>query len=193
MKKGKIVHSPSVQAIPLLTKDGDYRYLGILQSDNILHAQTKQIAKKEFLRRIRNILNTELTGRNTADAVRTYAMPIMRYGFGILSWTKDELRAIDRKVRKILTKGKFHHPKSNLHRLYMSRDRGGRGLIGVVDCHRAECTNTAAYLYTASKTDPLCKIILRAEEPKKHGIMSYLTPNRGLLKSTRNTKRSYSK
>ena len=49
MKKGKIVHSPSVQAIPLLTKDGDYRYLGILQSDNILHDQTKQIAKKEFL------------------------------------------------------------------------------------------------------------------------------------------------
>ena len=61
----------------------------------------------------------------------------------------------------------------------MSRDRGGRGLIGVIDCHRAECTNTAEYLSSASKTDPLCKIILQAEEPKKHGIMSYLTHNRG--------------
>ena len=125
--------------------------------------------KKEFLNRIRSILKAELNAKNTTDAIRTYAMPVMRYGFGILKWTAAELRAIDRKVRKCLTKGRFHHPKSNTHRLYLSRKEGGRGLIGATDCHRQECTKLAKYLTTSE--DKFSKIICATDRLKKHGIL----------------------
>lgn len=89
----------------------------------------------------------------------------------------NELRAIDRKVRKILTKGRFRHPKSNTHRLYLSRKEGGRGLIGASDCHRQECTALATYLQTSD--DALAKIVFENEKPKKYGLLTYLEKPRG--------------
>jgi len=81
-------------------------------------------------------------------------------GFRILKWTAIEMRAIDRKVGKVLTKGKFYHSKSNVHRLYISRQRGeggGRGLIGAIDYHQQECTALTQYL--ADSKDLLCLVI----------------------------------
>ena len=177
MKKGKVVNLPTVEGMPILENDDSYKYLGILQNNKIIHEKSKDKAKKEFLNRVRMILKAELNAKNTTDAIKTYAMPIMRYGFGVLKWTANELRAIDRKVRKILTKGRFHHPKSNTHRLYLSRKEGGRGLIGTTDCHRQECTKLAEYLSLG--TDQSSRIICQFEKTKKHGILSFLDPVRG--------------
>ena len=135
-----------------------------MQGNEILHDKAKVIAKKEFFQRIRIILKNEINTNNTIDAIRTYAMLVMRYRFGILKWTVAELRTIDRKVRKILTKGKIHHPKSNTHRLYMSRKEGARGLIGAFDCHGQECTALATYLENSE--DDFSKIILENERQK---------------------------
>ena len=115
-----------------------------------MHDKSKVNAKKEFLNRVRLILKAELNAKNTTDAIKTYAMPIMRYGFGVIKWTSAELRNMDRKVQKALTKGRFHHPKSNTHRLHLVQKEGGRGLIGVEDCHRQECTKLAEYLITGT-------------------------------------------
>ena len=176
MKKGEIVNLPTVEGIPILENEDRYKYLGLLQSDKIMHEESKEKAKKEFLSRVRMILKAELNATNTTVAIKTYAMPIMRYGFGVLKWTAVELRTIDRQVRKILTKGRFHHPKSNTHRLYLSRKEGGRGLIGVTDCHRQECTKLAVYLSTS--TDLHSQIICQVEKPMKHGILSFLEPTK---------------
>ena len=43
---------------------------------------------------MREILKTELNAKNTVNAIRTYAMPILRYGFGVLRWSKAELRRL---------------------------------------------------------------------------------------------------
>ena len=171
MTQGKIVNLPTVKGIPILQNEDNYKYLGLLQTNKVLHDASKDLAKKEFLNRIRAILTTESNAKNTTDAIKTYAIPVMRYGFGILKWTPVEVRAIDRKVRKILTKGRFHHPKSNTHRLYLSREEGVRGLIGVIDCHRQECSNLAKYLNNS--TDQLSRIICTNEKPKTHGILSF--------------------
>ena len=96
----------------------------------------------------------------------------MRYGFGILKWTTAELKQIDRKTRKIFTKYKFHHPKSNLHRLYLHRKLGGRGIISAEDCHRQECWALAEHINT--NEDPITKIVLESESTKKLGILRYL-------------------
>ena len=97
IKKGKFKSLPDVQDIPLLGEDDSYKYLGILQADILLHDKAKRSAKKEFFTRVRKILKAELTAKHTVNAITTYAMPVMRYGFGVLSWTVNELNAIDNK------------------------------------------------------------------------------------------------
>ena len=92
-------------------------------------------------------------------------MPIMRYGFGILKWTKTELDKLDRKIRKLLTENGFHHPKSNTHRLYSSRADGGRGICSTHDCYQQECSSVAKYLEEAT-TDPLTELIKTTEDVK---------------------------
>ena len=100
MKRGKVSESTETREIPLLTGDDDYKYLGVMESNMILHEKEKTKAKKEFTKRVREILKKELNGKNTADAIRTYAMPILRYGFGILKWGKAELSSPDRKYKR---------------------------------------------------------------------------------------------
>ena len=92
-------------------------------------------------------------------------MPIMRYGFGIIKWTKTKLDKLDQKIRKLLTENGFHHPKSNIHRLYSSRVNGGRGICSTYDCYQQECSSVAKYLEEAT-TDPLTELIKTTEDAK---------------------------
>ena len=175
IEKGQITDSPCVNDIPLLSADESYKYLGILQADTIRHKEVKEKTKKEYFKRVREILKAEINARNTANAITTYAMPILRYGFGILKWTQGELRTIDTKTRKTLTKYGFHHPKSNVHRLYLSRKCGGRGMTSAMDCYIQECTALAAYMKNEvdNGKDSLVKIVAEVEKKKTYGIMSY--------------------
>jgi hypothetical protein len=143
-------------------------HLGISEASNILHDEIKTKATKEFIRRTRAILKANLTARNTAQAINGFATPILRYGFGVLNWTKTELTKMDRKVRKLLTKSKYHHPKSNALRLHTSRAGGGRGIVSVLDCYEQECSSIAKYLDTAKEEgeDPLAELIRELEDKK---------------------------
>ena len=62
-------------------------------------------------------------------AVNTWAVSVMRYGAGILKWNTDELKSLDKRTRKFKTMHGAPHPKSDVHRVYLSRKKGGRGLI----------------------------------------------------------------
>ena len=71
-------------------------------------------------------------------AVNTWAVSLMRYGAGILGWNTNELQKLDRKTRKIMTINKEPHPRSDVARIYVSRRRGGRGLISCESCVKGE-------------------------------------------------------
>ena len=71
---------------------------------------------------------------------------MVRYTAGILEWNKPELKAMDVKSWKLLTmKGAFHM-NSNVDRLYMKRQVGGRGLISVEECVRTEELGLSEYV-----------------------------------------------
>ena len=53
----------------------------------------------------------------------------LRYGAGIIEWTKEDLQKIDRKTRKVMTMNKDFHPKSDTARLCVSRKKRGRVLV----------------------------------------------------------------
>ena len=86
-------------------------------------------------------MKSKLHGRNKIKAITTWAVSLVRYGAGIIEWKKEDLQKMDRKTRKAMTMNKEFHPKSDTARLYVSRKKGGRGLISCEECVRTEETS----------------------------------------------------
>ena len=98
----------------------------------------------------------------------------MRYGAGVIGWTKQELQKMERKTRKVLTMNKELRPKSDTGRFYVPRRRGGRGLTSCEDCVRTEENSFCWYVKNSNeemlrKVDEN-KLMQNGEtiEPKRH-------------------------
>ena len=92
------------------------------------------------------MLKSELNGKNKINAINTWTVCVLRYGAGIIRWTKEELKILDRKTRKVLTMNGAFHPKSDVDRLYVSRVNGGRGPISCEGCVRSEENSLGWYV-----------------------------------------------
>ena len=62
-----------------LIEGTDYKYLGILQSDQIRYTEMKEKLKAEYLRRICKVLETELNGGNIIKGINIWAVSLLRY------------------------------------------------------------------------------------------------------------------
>ena len=123
-----------------------YKYLGILEADNIKHQEMKITIRKEYFSRVKAILKSKLNGGNTVKAINTWAVPVVRYSGGIVDWTKEDLEIMDRKTRKLMTINKALHPRACVARLYIPRNQGGRGMQSVEDCINMEKRTLGQYL-----------------------------------------------
>ena len=63
------------------------------------------------------------------NTINWWLVSLLRYSGGMVKWTKIELLNLDRKTRKVLT---IHN--ANVCGLYLSRKKGGRGLISMEIC-----------------------------------------------------------
>ena len=138
LKRRKVVKSegiklPDNRKMRSLNANEEYKYLGILQADQIKQKKMKEKVGNEYKRRVRKLLETKLNGQNVINAINTWAIPLLRYSAAFLGWTKEEIHQLDRKTRKLLTMHGGLHPKSNVDRLYIPRKEGGRGLLNVED------------------------------------------------------------
>ena len=79
-------------------------------------------------------MKSKLNVGNLVNGVNTWVVSLLRYSAAFVSWTKTELKAIDRKTRKLFTIYGALHPKLDVDRLYIHRKEGGRGLISIKDC-----------------------------------------------------------
>ena len=89
--------------------------------------------QKEYLRRARKLLETKLSSRNLIKGIITWAVALVRYSGPFLKWTRDELRQMDKRTRKLMTMQKALHSKDDVNRLYVTRKEGGRGLACIED------------------------------------------------------------
>ena len=96
MKSGKQqltdgMELPNQDKIKMLAENETYKYLGILGADTIKQVEMKEKIQKEYLRRIRKLLETKLNSRNLIKGINTWAVPPVRYSGPFLKWTRDEL------------------------------------------------------------------------------------------------------
>ena len=108
-----------------IIEDEGYKYLGILEMDEIKEEAVKNRLKKEYMRRLRLILRSNLNGKNKFQAINSWVVALLRYGAGIVKWSNEELRSLDRKWRKLLTAHGTFQPRSDIDRLYLRRGKGG--------------------------------------------------------------------
>ena len=143
------------------------KYLGILESDTVLHKEMKSKVTTEYYRRVKKILRSQLHGRFAFRAINTWAVPLLRYGAGIINWRKDELKNIDIRTRKMLRYNGAHHPQGDVDRLYVSREKGGRGLQSIEEAVKRE--ENALTTYFSENTKP--EITSLANIMAKEGIL----------------------
>jgi len=105
---------------------------------------------------MRLVLGTELSAKNKIQAVGSFAVPVLRYSFGIVNWHQKELQKLDRKTRKLLTIHGQHKPKADVDRLYDPRKQGGRGLMQLEAAHEVEITKLVEYV---DRKDPLIQVV----------------------------------
>ena len=78
MKRGKVVKSEGISMpdgkMMKNIEEGGYKYLGILEADGVKHEEMKDQIKKEYIRRVRNILKSKLNGGNTISAISSRAV-----------------------------------------------------------------------------------------------------------------------
>ena len=110
-----------------------YTYLGVDENIGMNGELNKDKVKREYLRRTRKIWKSELNARNKVTAHNCFAVAMVRPTVGILDWSKQEIRDIDTATRKILAMTGSLNKKSDIDRLYVKRDQGGRGIISIED------------------------------------------------------------
>ncbi len=91
----------------------------ILEVDNIKQIEMKEKIKKEYFRRTRNLLKTKLFSRNLIKGINPQALPHERYSVLFLKWTREELKQIEQRTRKLMTMHKALHPRDDVERLYV--------------------------------------------------------------------------
>ena len=111
-----------------LIEAAGYKYLGILQADQIRYTEMKEKLKAEFLRRVRKVLETKFNGSNIIQGINTWAVSLLRYSAEFIDWSCAELTQLDRRTRKLMTLYNTFHPKCNVDRFYIPWKEGGRGL-----------------------------------------------------------------
>ena len=132
-----------------------YKYLGILERDDICQGKMEEKVQKEYYKPARAVLKSKFNGGNAISGINIWAVATVQYGAGINNWNKRELDKSDRQMQKMLNLHRGLHPCSSVGRLYIPRAQGGRGLLSVKDCVELERSNL--FDYAANNNERLVK------------------------------------
>eukprot|EP00116_Pleurobrachia_bachei_P000806 sb/3461068/ len=123
----------------------------INMSFGIAKCGSLDIVNPQSVVRVKRLLSSSLHGKNLVTAINTWAIPVIRYGAGILDWTATEAKGLDMMTRKILRRG-FIKSNSDIDRLYVSRKLGGRGLQRIEDVIVKEETGLVSFFSNSTDT-----------------------------------------
>ena len=53
------------------------------------------------------------------------AKPVITYSFNIINWNLEDITPMDRKIQKLLTLNRMHHPKQDATECMSQEEKGG--------------------------------------------------------------------
>ena len=135
-KRGKKVSAEGIplndnQEIQDLNQAETYKYLGMEEGEGVQHHKIKVKITKEYKRRIKLVLKSELNARNKIAAINTLAVPVILYSYGVIDWKLDEIQDFDRMTRKQLCMNWMLAKKADVDRIYLPCQEGGRSLMNL--------------------------------------------------------------
>ena len=100
LKRGKTtkfdgISLPDGRVTKGLIERACYKYLGILQADQIRYIKIKEKVKAEYLRIVCKVLETKLSGGNIIKGINIWAVSRPRYSVGFIDWNSAELTQLD--------------------------------------------------------------------------------------------------
>ena len=173
-KRGKLENSDHVwldeeTMIKDLEQEKVYKNLSVDESNGIQHTTMKQKLKKELVRRTQLILKSELNSENRITAKNILAIPVITYIFIITDCNPSEVKRLDIKIRKMMTTHSMHHPKDNIHRLYLPRSNRGRSLAQLELSYKTSTIGLFWYLNLSD--DWMLQLALKHKKRKVHSLL----------------------
>jgi hypothetical protein len=166
--------SRSLRKLEYITKEGEiiknlnkgefYKYLGINQSNHIQHSIIKENLEKQFYLRIKSILKSKLNRNNLIKAVNTYAVPLLTYSFGVIKWSKTNLKTINIQTRVLFTKFCKHHPRSAIERFNLPRENGGRGFSNLEILQHNQIASLKNYFLNRARDNTFFNALVSADK-----------------------------
>ena len=129
-----------------MDQEETYKYLGIEEGDGIQHGKMKEKIRKECYRRTRGVLQSKLNVKNKLESISTLTIPVVTYSFNVVNWNLEETKRIDRKIGKLMTLNKMHHPKADVNRMYIPRKEQGRGITNLEMAFKTTTIGLNSYL-----------------------------------------------
>ena len=146
-----------------------YKYLGVDESNGIQHSTMRERLRREYFRRVKMVLRTELYGRNKVLAINGLALPVLTYSFGVIHWRTTDLQQLDRRTRKFLTMHGVHHPSADVDRLYAPCNEGGRGLQQIEAMYKSCIVGLECYLRDSS--DPYMQLVYECDSGRSRYLI----------------------
>ena len=132
-----------------------YTFLGIEEGKGQMDKAVKERVTEECFKTAEKLMKMELYERNLVRAINSKAMGKVRYSMQVCHYNKGEIKALDRRMRKLLIKYWCHFPGGSKERLYLKRVNGGRRLIYFEEMYATTKIGVAAYLSMNSEASLL--------------------------------------
>ena len=150
-KRGKKVSAEGIalndnQMIQDLDQAETCKYLGMEEGEGVQHHKMKLKIMKEYKRKIKLVLKSDLSARNKIAAIDTLAVPVILYSCGVHDWKLDEIQDLDRMTRKQLCMNWMLAMKADVDRIYLPCQEGGISLMNLEKEYKAAMVGLQTYM-----------------------------------------------
>ena len=151
-KNGKMVKGEGLQVLEerMETMDPDeneiYKFLGIEQADGIRTKAVYERVKEEVAKRMKMIVKTELNDENLIKAINIKVIPVAAYVMNICKFNVSELKELNQIIKRKLRGRSMLGRQASDERLYLKREKGGRGLKSMMDVYKETRLRVACYM-----------------------------------------------
>ena len=146
-----------------------YKFLGIEQADGIKTKAVYERVKEEVIKRVKMLTKTELNDSNLIKAINMKVVPVATYPMNVCRFSLTELKELDQIIKKELREKNMLGRQASDERLYLKREKGGRGLKSLRDAYKETRLRVACYM--AKSSNRLIRAAWRREEDKEENAV----------------------